>query len=560
MTNLDYLYKPEAAKRFFNFSRFVNKKLGFQIIEHGTILPHRDKNYKGERGQVGFGGIVDAEGRFIRESHIHTGTGGAYEPPLESIQHSSETVIYLGISFHIWGHAITDNLRRVWFLKSEFMKQFKNCPVVYIAHDFTFNELKNVKRLLEILEVNVDNLREIKQPTQFDKIILPDECFFSKTLPPDDYSFPDNDSLERKFTNEYRQMIDQVRNFAMKNRTYTSSKKIYYFYGIRRQIGEERLAEYFKSKGYEIISPEKLTLDEQLNLLINAESFASTLGSCSHNSVFLRDNVEAILIPRRNEYMFHQEALNQVHPINVNYVDSSLSIFYEVVGVYQHVMHCFIISKQLKQFFGDKWNGYEEADFKIFMDYFKSCAKQGIPLNSEAEKYYGSILPDFIKTLFQKQTYAINYPDMFPHWEKFRPLISYQTHISRKGWNTSWIQENQTSNELNQKFYIQAIKVNALRYKVYYAVYYNEVEGWSEKVKAPEQAGTTGKRKPIYGMKVWLDEAGTKEFDILYRMHKFDDTWTAWAKNGEELVSQMVKLDAIQIKLEPRAINLLPQG
>jgi len=63
-------------------------------------------------------------------------------------------------------------------------------------------------------------------------------------------------------------------------------------------------------------------------------------------------------------------------------------------------------------------------------------------------------------------------------------------------------------------------------------------------------AGMNDIHKPIYGMKVWLDEAGTKEFDILYRMHKFDNTWTPWAKNGEELYSQGLKLNAIQIKLE----------
>ncbi|MBR4903605.1 MAG: hypothetical protein IKZ53_02965, partial [Selenomonadaceae bacterium] len=86
----------------------------------------------------------------------------------------------------------------------------------------------------------------------------------------------------------------------------------------------------------------------------------------------------------------------------------------------------------------------------------------------------------------------------------------------------------------------------------YYSVYYDEKEGWTEEVSYPTWAGVTNKRKPIYGMKIRLDEAGTKEFDILYRMHKFDRTWTDWAKNGEELLSQGVKLNAVQIKLEPK--------
>ena len=46
------------------------------------------------------------------------------------------------------------------------------------------------------------------------------------------------------------------------------------------------------------------------------------------------------------------------------------------------------------------------------------------------------------------------------------------------------------------------------------------------------------------------DEAGAKEFDILYRVHKFDEQWTPWAKNGETIYSYGQKLNAIQIKLE----------
>jgi len=77
-------------------------------------------------------------------------------------------------------------------------------------------------------------------------------------------------------------------------------------------------------------------------------------------------------------------------------------------------------------------------------------------------------------------------------------------------------------------------------------------EGWTEEVTAPEQAGITGKSKSIYGIKIRIDEAGTKESNILYRVHKFDGEWTPWAKNGEELISYGVKLNAIQIKLETK--------
>ena len=245
---------------------------------------------------------------------------------------------------------------------------------------YSLEHQKNFSRLLEALEVKVDRLQPIYHPVQFENIIIPDG------------SFSDG------FTQEYRETIDRVRHFALKNQTPTASKKVYYFYGTS-QTGEERLAEYFKSKGYEIVSPEKLTTDEQLNLLINADSFASTLGSCAHNSVFLRDNVEVILIPRAAKRLTgYQQILDQIHPINANYVDSSLSILETFNGPY-----CFIISRQLKKFFGDSFDGYEEDDFKTFLTYVKNSMSRGFTLNTTALQYYAPIYQDFLTQLGRRE-------------------------------------------------------------------------------------------------------------------------------------------------------------
>ena len=431
--------------------------------------------------------------------------------------------------FHsTWGHAITDGIQRIWFLKSELMNQFKNCPLVYLLctkrEIFTLESYKSFRRLLEILEVDVDNLRLITEPTEFDKIILPNSSF-----------------AIGKFTAEYRESINRIRDFAMKNRIPVANKKFYYFHGLR-QMGEDRLAEYFKSKGYEIIQPENLTLDEQLNWLINCESFASTLGSASHNSLFLRDGTEAIFIPRlaNTATNYFQLAVNQVNSVNANYIDSTLSLF----GT-----SFYIISEQLKRLFGDKWIGYDEEDFKNFLQYVKDGLGRGLNINQKAKEYYDPVLEDFISQLKRRED-LIKGCGMPKGWETFQPTLSYQTHVGRKGWSTCQFEE-QISGFLEDKFDIQAVKINFPGHKVFYSVYYDEAEGWSQEVTFPEIAGTTGKAKSIYGMRVRLDEKGAKEFDILYRIHKFDGTWTPWAKNGEAIYSHGQKLSAIQIKLEP---------
>ena len=382
MTNLDYLYNKDAASDIFGKNHFVDNKLHFKIIERGTILPHKNIYVNGG-WTWGFGGIVNSRNEFVENSYVHKGAGGAYTPT-EEIFHSPATVVYLGLFYPVWGHCITDNIRRLWFLKSDIFKTyFKNCQLIYIpwAGQFSFEYMQNFKRLLEILEVDINKLVPVYHPAQFENIILPDDSFY-----------------DGKFTNEYRETIEQIKSFALKNQTPTSSKKVYFYYGTA-QFGEKHLAEYFHSKGYEIFSPEKLTFDEQLNLMINAESFASTLGSCSHNSIFLRDGTECIFIPRAaKRFSGYQQMIDQIANLNAIYIDSTLSIFETMNGPY-----CFIISEQLKKFFGDEFTGYDEEDFKAFVEYSKSSTQNGYQRNEEAWKYYEPVLQKFFTQLSQRK-------------------------------------------------------------------------------------------------------------------------------------------------------------
>ena len=81
MTNLDYLYNPAAVKKQFTQNYFVNKKLSFEIIEHGTVLPHAIPTEALPPGKWRLGGILDAQGKFIENSSVICGEGLGYYPP-----------------------------------------------------------------------------------------------------------------------------------------------------------------------------------------------------------------------------------------------------------------------------------------------------------------------------------------------------------------------------------------------------------------------------------------------------------------------------------------------
>ena len=398
MTNFDYLCDKDAAQKIFDKNHFSDKKLGFKVIERGAIVPFVPVVEDGKR-ILEFGGLIDGNNRFIQSSVGKFGAGDVYTPT-EEIRYVPATVVYLGLFYPVWGHFITEGLRYFWFLSSEiFKRNFADCPLAYVPYEckWYLDRMKNFRRLAELAAVDTDNLFPFVHPVRFENVILPDESFFTA-------------EAGRYFTAEYRETIERIRDFALKNRTPTSSKKVYYFYG-KNQTGEERLAEYFKSKGYDIVSPEKLTVDEQLNVLINADSFASTLGSCSHNSIFLRGGTEAIFIPRAaNRFTAYQRLIDQAADLKAVYVDSSLSIFETFNGPY-----CFIISEQLKKFFGDNFDGYDSGDFKAFADYVKLAAKGGLKVNPAQVEGYGENFRDFMTQFRRRKDLTAKLPS---GWDK----------------------------------------------------------------------------------------------------------------------------------------------
>ena len=120
MINYDGLYNKEYFGEQLKENHFYDKKLHFRIIENGTILPHKALT---GHWNWGFGGIVDEKNNYIESSFLIGNRGGAYTPN-EEIMYSPETVIYLGMFFYVWGHCITDNLKRIWFLQSEVFKKY----------------------------------------------------------------------------------------------------------------------------------------------------------------------------------------------------------------------------------------------------------------------------------------------------------------------------------------------------------------------------------------------------------------------------------------------------
>ena len=299
-------------------------------------------------------------------------------------KHVHSTVVYAGVFCNVWGHFITDSTKMLWFLRSkDYTENLSGCLIVYVPMA-GFKLKGNHRRFIEILGLNPEKFIPVNELTRYDSIIVPDEAFFYM-------------EGARFFTDAYRAMIDEVRDFAENNCKPSDKKKVYYSYaGYRngKTFGEDKLERYFVSKGYEIVHPEKLSLDEQLNILINCESFASTLGSCSHNMLFLRDDTEVILIPRSNYMNGYQETINQLHTQRISYVDASFSVFtneFPWCGPF-----LYFVSSNLRKYFHDE-DTSAIIDVSDFMRYLKANPYAS---NPDAYKYYSVIASEYFSQLF----------------------------------------------------------------------------------------------------------------------------------------------------------------
>jgi hypothetical protein len=227
---------------------------------------------------------------------------------------------------------------------------------------------------LELLGINVSNVSFITKDTLVKQVIVPDSCFF--------YS---GESLEIPFStfiqysDEYVELINKLKQQFTDNKD-GAYEKIYYSYsrykknkGYKKTFGEEKLEKFFKDQGYRIVHPQDYSLDEQLQMLANCKFFASTEGSVSHNSVFLNDGCQIIIIPRGPYFSGYQQSIDTIGSHDIYYIDAALSAFTSKAGPWSGPNY-YYVSEELMSFFGlseEEKQKYRKNNFRDMRAYLK---------------------------------------------------------------------------------------------------------------------------------------------------------------------------------------------
>ena len=512
--------------------RLQDKELKVTTVEKGIILPTRVLPGHGAWGAFE-GGVCDNDFNFVagdRADGDYACVKSAYTVDRKDIVQLDEDVIYGGALHTHFGHFLTECWNRLWFVVQKLKdEQWKDKKVVFVRwYNPEFDEFF---KLMGIEKERI--IYVLQKPMQFRSVTVPDQA----------QSFS-----EHTFTKEF-----MVPYQAIKSRVTPGTKKKVYL--TRREVdkvrkpktgarcfNEEYFENFFAAHGFEIVSTDTLpSIEEEISLIMGADEIATTSGTLAHWVAFAKPNVKFIMLLRTKDWVLvNQCRLMEAFNISNYYiVDGSHNLMYASALIGSLMLGP---NKYWKEFVLHYFNEQIEEDYTSLKNSLNDYVDFWYKVHGDSEQSIVNALKELCQRVIALEEETI----------KERSVLTYQTHVHNKGWGT-WSKENQISNELDKQLHIEAIKVNFPTHKVYYSVYFSDEEGWSEEVTNSEMAGTTGKAKPIYGMRIWLGEEDAREFDILYRVHKFDDTWTPWVKNGEALYSYGQKLNAIQIKLENKA-------
>lgn len=225
------------------------------------------------------------------------------------------SILYGGYIREVWGHFLMGSLARLWWLVENLQKE-KVDKVVFFAENPRIEKLSgNFLEIMRLLGIEEKLLIVGNEPLEFECLIAPEICF----------------EHDRFYSFECRKLFQFIREKALLESKSQGPlpKKIFLTRSQlknanKTEINIETLDSLFANNGYEVLSPEKLSVIELIKIFDNAEEIASIWGSVAHNLAFLSgmEDKNVILVERHAMINTFQANINVMCGYSVTHVDA----------------------------------------------------------------------------------------------------------------------------------------------------------------------------------------------------------------------------------------------
>ena len=308
--SIDFTYSKSYRNMACLEKKYRPHPLSFKIVSNGVVLPYR----KGGDFAYGMGGVLDEKGDFVIESAFslpmntsrRIDWGGAYPYSEGDCTCSSETVIFAGfLNNNEWGHFLVDWSVRLWYA----LEKDDTSRILFCTRGR--DELHpNILRAISLAGIDTDRILLLKKgdrPARYARIILPEPSL-----------------TWEGYTDEYRLLFDRIRQSdavrssetEQHDRIYLTRTKLKH----RKEFGEEILEKIFSENGFFIVSPENLSVEQQVFLMSHCREVACLEGTAAHNVLFSDPGIRQIILEKSGIRNMRQFFINDCCDNEVFYV------------------------------------------------------------------------------------------------------------------------------------------------------------------------------------------------------------------------------------------------
>jgi capsular polysaccharide biosynthesis protein len=211
--------------------------------------------------------------------------------PDRNFDRVGKPVIYLGWLHPHYGHFLTESLSRLWALKYLEKNLLESCYFYFDIHtpiDSVINK-SWIRKILAIFGVDEKNLIFGNKSYLIDSFIVPTQALVLHSYVNSELQNYIWDSISRANSSSLTKHDKKI---------YLSRSKL--VKDKRKLLNEIQVETALSKIGFEIIYPELLSFEEQLEKYKSASLLVGASGSALHNAVFMNSNTHVVSLSTRD--------------------------------------------------------------------------------------------------------------------------------------------------------------------------------------------------------------------------------------------------------------------
>lgn len=313
MHSIDYQYlrpKKAAALKAWHEERFeLRSDLSVWSGENASILPVR--RVEGDPYLFGRGGVVDQAGNYVPLSALPDRVTDSY--PCENAPYQDEKVVYCGYLVNHWGHFLIEAVARLWYF-------LENDPTidkyVFILNENEQREIRgNYREFFQLLKI-WDKLEFLSQPRVYREVVVPELSF----------------QFRNYYAKQYLDVFDVIAENVVPDPAWEAPEKLFFTRtqlqkGKQYQFGFEAVDDFYRRNGYQVISPEKVSLSETIYQIRNCQVVAAISGTLPHNMLFGRQGQKLVILERCIPNNDCQVNVNRMRELDATYIDANIAVY-----------------------------------------------------------------------------------------------------------------------------------------------------------------------------------------------------------------------------------------